>query len=306
MRIICNTTPLWTGLVGTIGYTIYDGDTVTTERTTSGISETPAGSGIYVADVDVADIAGHMVVWDTDNDAPIYAAEYFSSTLEGYTAGATLARNILNLAARARVLYPKADILLYRELVQEAFLQMVHEIGGVYSQVATIDLLGGEAEYALPGDLREVKPHGVVLLLSDATVRELSSTSEAEVRADYITTPSRAGEPTAYYFPDDTHIGFDPMLATATNYTVRVRYDAEAPADLTMTEGLPIHAIHERMLIAYAIAEVARMANDEGRMIVEERTWKRGLAQKGQARERRMGEVPTRFAPYWVRQEREQ
>jgi hypothetical protein len=61
------TEPVTTGLVSTIGVRIVDGQgATTTARTTAGIVETPAGSGIYVATLTAPATAGqYVVVWDT-------------------------------------------------------------------------------------------------------------------------------------------------------------------------------------------------------------------------------------------------
>lgn len=61
-----------TGLVGTIGVRIVDGiGGTTTARSTAGIVETPAGSGIYVATLTAPTTAGsYQVVWDTGSVTP--------------------------------------------------------------------------------------------------------------------------------------------------------------------------------------------------------------------------------------------
>lgn len=61
-----------TGLVGTLGVRIMDGVGGTTvARTTSGIVETPAGSGVYVATLIAPSSTGqYQVVWDTGTLGP--------------------------------------------------------------------------------------------------------------------------------------------------------------------------------------------------------------------------------------------
>jgi hypothetical protein len=62
------------GLTGTIGYTVYEiGGTVSRARTTVGITETPAGSGIYRAAPTLTVATGDYVVWD--DGAGTYANE---------------------------------------------------------------------------------------------------------------------------------------------------------------------------------------------------------------------------------------
>ncbi len=52
------------GLVGTVGFTVYFGGSVYQARTTSGISELPSGSGQYQASVSIAVPAAYAIVWD--------------------------------------------------------------------------------------------------------------------------------------------------------------------------------------------------------------------------------------------------
>jgi hypothetical protein len=63
-----------TGLTGTIGVQVLDNQgTVTSARVTTGISEAPAGSGIYLAQITTpATIGLYSVVWDDTTD---YVAE---------------------------------------------------------------------------------------------------------------------------------------------------------------------------------------------------------------------------------------
>jgi hypothetical protein len=66
-----------TGLVGTIGVRILDGDdVVVTARSIAGIAEYPAGSGVYTATLTAPDTGGqYVVVWDTGGSAPTFASE---------------------------------------------------------------------------------------------------------------------------------------------------------------------------------------------------------------------------------------
>jgi hypothetical protein len=63
------TSPIATGLVGTIGVQIIDGITVVDARHTSDIVEIPAGSGIYAATLTAPDDGRYLVVFNfTDDD----------------------------------------------------------------------------------------------------------------------------------------------------------------------------------------------------------------------------------------------
>lgn len=66
-----------TGLVGTIGVRIVDGQGGTTlARSTASIVESPAGSGIYTARIVAPATAGqYVVVWDTGGGSPTWASE---------------------------------------------------------------------------------------------------------------------------------------------------------------------------------------------------------------------------------------
>lgn len=67
-----------TGLTGTIGVRVIDQPvgTVMTPRTTAGIIEAPAGSGIYSVALTAPNTEGtYLVVWDTGGATPTYASE---------------------------------------------------------------------------------------------------------------------------------------------------------------------------------------------------------------------------------------
>lgn len=65
------------GLVGTIGVRIMDGvGGTTTARTTAGIVESPANSGIYTATLTAPAAAGQYVIaWDTGGGTPVWTIE---------------------------------------------------------------------------------------------------------------------------------------------------------------------------------------------------------------------------------------
>lgn len=71
-----STPPIDSGLVGTIGVRIMDGQgATTTARSTDAIVETPAGSGIYVATRTAPGAGDYLIAWDTGGDAPQYLSE---------------------------------------------------------------------------------------------------------------------------------------------------------------------------------------------------------------------------------------
>lgn len=69
--------PAYTGLA-TVGYTLTGGT-----RSTSGVSESAAGTGIYeVAVTHDADFSGR-ILWDTGGGSPVYEAEAINPTVLG-------------------------------------------------------------------------------------------------------------------------------------------------------------------------------------------------------------------------------
>lgn len=74
-----------TGLTGTIGVRVTDGVGGTTiARTTSGIVETPAGSGVYVATLTApVNVGQYQVTWDDGGSPATWAAEELTITATG-------------------------------------------------------------------------------------------------------------------------------------------------------------------------------------------------------------------------------
>ena len=71
-----------TGLVGTVGYTIYNPDaTVAQARTTAGIAEIGA-TAAYVADETLATVKGLIVQWDTGGGSPIPATVSYMEAID--------------------------------------------------------------------------------------------------------------------------------------------------------------------------------------------------------------------------------
>lgn len=74
-----------TGLTGTLGVRVTDGVGGTSvARTTSGILEYPAGSGVYTATLTAPATGGqYLVVWDSGGASPQYAAEELTVNTTG-------------------------------------------------------------------------------------------------------------------------------------------------------------------------------------------------------------------------------
>lgn len=88
-----------TGLVGTVGVRVMDGQGgTTTARSTSGIVESPAGSGVYTATITSPSTAGqYVVVWD---DTATYVPE---DLVVGYTAPSVASLSGVDLCTVAQV-----------------------------------------------------------------------------------------------------------------------------------------------------------------------------------------------------------
>jgi len=64
-----------TGLAGTVGYQLWGyGGSSQGARTTTGISESPTGSGIYTAQITFTVGTDSLLVWDTGGGTPVYAS----------------------------------------------------------------------------------------------------------------------------------------------------------------------------------------------------------------------------------------
>jgi hypothetical protein len=71
-----------TGLVGVLGVQVVDGvGGVTIARTTAGIVESPAGSGVYTATITAPAVVGqYLVTWDDGAGVPTFATEELTVT----------------------------------------------------------------------------------------------------------------------------------------------------------------------------------------------------------------------------------
>jgi len=74
-------------------------------------------------------------------------------------------RSISQIARRAARIYGKTgvDETLYEIYVEEAWRDLVREVGGVYTRTASTPLTIGQREFSLPARLREFHPEGIYL-----------------------------------------------------------------------------------------------------------------------------------------------
>lgn len=253
-----------TGLTGTLGYTLYNADgTVYQARATAGITEVPASSGIY--GVVVADdvLAGRMIVWDTDNGAPLYGSESFPEDLAGYLPGATVARSMATLATRAWILYPQGDPGQYLEFVQEGVQRFAHECLGLFTQTADLPTVARQEAYDLPADYHQLRPETLALYSGGVFVQALDFLEREEVLEDKSGLDTY-GVPSGLYLVDGLRYALYP-IPLVSSYTVRFQYDAGLPTSLRTSDPLPIPPVFERALIGYAVAQMAEMQGDAGR-----------------------------------------
>lgn len=265
-----------TGLTGTLGYAIYNADhTEFQARKTTGITEFPPGSGAYQAEEDAETLAGRLVIWDTGGVSPLYAQEFFATSLDE-TKGAVITRSLRTLAHEASQRYSKGEYALWQTLLREAWRQFVHRCDWVSATTHTLTLVDGQRVYELPYDFKRMRR--VVLELTEP--KELTLTDEATVmeEAGWNTDEDEVAE---YYFPDASHIAFIPVPDGVEN-EVTLYYFAEAPSEIDLDVGLAVPAVYERGLIAYATAEMAEAVGDSERDDIraarERKRWEQVIA----------------------------
>lgn len=159
-------TNVTTGQTGTLGVRIVDGQgATTTARTTSGIVETPTGSGIYTATLTAPTTAGqYSVVWDTGGGAPIYAAEDLTVTSTGVAAATPSGADLTTLAAVRAFLQKKAGDTEQDSIIQSLITRASaaieayagREFHPTTDATRTFNYLGGGRLSLAPYDLRSV------------------------------------------------------------------------------------------------------------------------------------------------------
>lgn len=132
-----------TGLTGTLGVRIMDGQgNTTTARTTDDIIETPAGSGIYTATLTAPETAGtYTVVWDTGGSEPRWAVEDLQVTSTAPANVSPSGDDLTTLAAVRRFLQKNDSTnttqdTVIQELITRASDQINHTIAFFPAQTA--------------------------------------------------------------------------------------------------------------------------------------------------------------------------
>ena len=89
-----------------------------------------------------------------------------------------MARSIRELAYRAHGLYPpkggEDNVTLLEARIEEAYRELVHQCGGVYSNTQETSLTLSTRTFALPSDFREIRPKGVYLSYTPRTISAIS------------------------------------------------------------------------------------------------------------------------------------
>lgn len=159
-----------TGLVGTIGVRIHDpvGNTDVVARTTAGITEQPALSGIYFVTLTAPLVEGtYSVIWDTGGVAPLYAEDALDVT---YTLA--LGANAIDLCVLADVklavgITTTTDDTLIQELITAASRTIMSRFQREFAPVSTSTTrrfrVDGTIVDLAPYDLQVVSGAGVVL-----------------------------------------------------------------------------------------------------------------------------------------------
>jgi hypothetical protein len=82
----------FTGLVGTIGYALYNSDgTLAVALTTAGITERGAGSGQYAAMVSIPDGFVGEIRWSSGGVTPTYVSAAINNAAQIYYTGSGVA-----------------------------------------------------------------------------------------------------------------------------------------------------------------------------------------------------------------------
>lgn len=272
---IFNAGPLLTGLVGTIGYTIYNSNgTTATARTTAGIAELITGSGIYYATVTYADDFDGATVWDTGGSGPVYYGNHGQNddteryaeradTVLSSSHGSGLwtpklatwvlvdgptsaqgARSLRELATRAFELFsPNSEVPSegqYLIRIEEAWRHLVDQCPGVYRQTVEIPLSLSVREFSLPLDCLEPVKNGITLSYLPRNISTLSRATGGVVTAT-TTTAHNLEDGMTVKIVDSTPAGstiFDGSFddINSTGNTTFTYQDSETTAD-TATGG---------------------------------------------------------------------
>lgn len=189
-----------TGLTGTIGVRLMDGIGGTSlPRTTTGIIETPAGSGIYTAVLTApATVGTYQVVWDTGGGSPTWAVEDLNVT---YGSDLTTLANV-----RAFLQKNTADTAqdgIIQQLITRASAAIETYAGREFhptnNATRTFNYLGGSFISLSPYELRTI---------TEATI-DTGTSDETDLTAtDYWFSPatSPGGTYQALSLPSDSTI----------------------------------------------------------------------------------------------------
>ena len=267
-----------TGLAGTLGVQVLLASSGATSiaRTTSGISEKPAGSGIYVATLTAPSAIGeYIVVWDTGTVTPSTTTSeelFVTGTPPTPTTTATGEQFSMNLSAlRTEVLNHGFDSSIY---TSSRLNQYINDALGEVSSKAQyygeeqqqeVTLTGGTSHYSFPtgmSRLRSVRLTNPVQELSLLDLRDIDRSG------------STTGTPYSYAIDGN---GITIFPTPDSGYTMEIRY-WRLLSPLTVDTDVPgLPARYHRALTLYAIARCFEGEDDPQQATYYEGRWQQTI-----------------------------
>jgi len=271
------------GLVGTLGVRILDGQGgTTTARTTAGILETPAASGIYTATLTAPATAGqYVLVWD---DGFTHASEQLQvtgtafsptipSTPTSYTAN-ELVDMALKMSRRPPQTANRADALFWLNEIYTSLLSgetdySFMEIAGTHvlpAGATTVNINGGAGtlQASIGAPLQRV-----LALRNNSEawppMRQFSNRMELDRWAGgSVDQPVTSGTPVAWTHVNDSQLLLWPRPDKAVTLGVVGKIQASR---VTLTDGLLIPAAWQaRILVPYVASKMwAQFSGGEAR-----------------------------------------
>lgn len=167
-----------TGLVGSIGVRLLDGQGGTTmARKTTGIIESPAGSGIYIATFTTPSVAGqYQIVWDHGGNYAVEDLSVGPTVTSGYTPDGTARATMADIIYKVRMMIEDTDCNVFTDREVEEALDARSDEARYYplEPKPTIAPGGGSTDY----------------LIHDAPVGVWESSPEIVDSAYYVLTPA--------------------------------------------------------------------------------------------------------------------
>lgn len=263
-----------TGLVGTIGVRVVDGQGGTSiARTTSGIVESPSGSGVYTATLTApADVGQYEVVWDDAGSPTRWAAEDLTVTASGSVpvtgstgVGMTFAQLLTEFYARG---------FNYLDDSGAGTIRAKRFINQAYHDICEMDdwpFLQTSVTGTVPLSISDL---GTVESIIDQTDKRVIQPADRRSLVDAYVDLSQEGNPESYYITEGDTINTYPV---STN-SLKVRYwrlvnDLEESTDQPVIPARYQYAIIEYACMrAYTDSdnpEMAQFCRSEGDRLIQ-------------------------------------